>query len=229
MQTKTKALLGLFLVGIAPTISVIASFGTGDGVIGKIAWTSTKLWMFGLPLLWHLKVDKKPLSWSRPIQGGFKEAMFIGGVFSVIMIGAWILFGIDKVDSASLRNAVQPFGLTNVFVYIAAASFWILINSVLEEFVFRWFIVEKLSHLSSSKNTIIILSALIFVLHHFFALWFLGFPIGLNLLACFGLFVGGCSFSWLYIKFESIWIPYITHALCDIVVFSIGYWIIFIA
>ena len=70
-------------------------------------------------------------------------------------------------------------------------------------------------------------SAFVFVLHHFFALWFLGFSLSANLLACFGLFVGGAAFSWLYVRYRSIWIPYITHALCDVVVFGVGYFLLF--
>ena len=73
----------------------------------------------------------------------------------------------------------------------------------------------------------IFLSAGIFVLHHFFALHFLGFALTANLLACLGLFVGGATFSWLYVRYRSIWIPYITHAICDVVVFGIGWMLIF--
>jgi membrane protease YdiL (CAAX protease family) len=48
-----------------------------------------------------------------------------------------------------------------------------------------------------------------------------------NLLASLGLFVGGVAFSWQYVRYRSIWIPYITHAMCDVVVFGIGYVLLF--
>ena len=51
MNDKQKAILGLVLVGLAPTASVVSSFGTGDGILGQIAWVTSKLWVFGLPLL----------------------------------------------------------------------------------------------------------------------------------------------------------------------------------
>jgi hypothetical protein len=62
--SRRTSLLALVLVGIAPTFSIFASFGSGDGAFGQIAWFTSKLWMLGLPLFWLLYVDKKPLSWS---------------------------------------------------------------------------------------------------------------------------------------------------------------------
>jgi membrane protease YdiL (CAAX protease family) len=117
--------------------------------------------------------------------------------------------------------------LTNVNTYIAAAIFWTVGNSVLEEYVFRWFIVEKGEAVFGQGWTAILVSAGFFVLHHTIALWFLGFSMSANLLASLGLFVGGVAFSWQYVRYRSIWVPYITHAMCDVVVFGIGYVLLF--
>ena len=227
MNDRNKALLGLFLVGIAPTVSILASFGTGEGLLGQISWFTSKLWMLGLPLIWRLKVDNLPISWSKPQNGGFTEAIIIGGIFAIIMLAAWIFFGIDNVDPTEFRTALEPFGLTIASTYIAAAMFWTFGNSVLEEYVFRWFIVEKAEVMIEGIWKTVFLSSSIFVMHHFFALYFLGFPLWLNLLACFGLFVGGSVFSWQYIRYRSIWVPFVTHAICDVVVFGVGFWILF--
>jgi len=227
MDNRNKALLGLFLVGIAPTVSILLSFGTSGGLLGQISWFISKLWMLGLPLFWRLKVDKLPISWSKPQNGGFKEALIIGVVFAIIMIAAWLVFGINNIDSTEFKTSLEPVGLTVASTYIAGALFWIFGNSVLEEYVFRWFIVEKAEVVINGLWKTVFLSAGIFVIHHFIALFFLGFPLWINLLACLGLFVGGSAFSWLYLKYRSIWVPFVTHAICDVVVFGIGYWILF--
>jgi|TARA_B100001996_G_C18664049_1_gene594210 hypothetical protein len=227
MNDKQKAILGLVLVGLAPTASVVSSFGTGDGILGQIAWFTSKLWVFGLPLLWRIKIDKLPVSWSKPENGGFGLAIIFGIVMAAIMMGAWWLFGQDNIDSENFIKTLEPFGLTVWSTYLAGTIFWIFVNSVLEEYVFRWFIVEKAEALIDGLWKTVFLSAGIFVLHHAFALHFLGFPIWLNAIACLGLFIGGSVFSWQYIKYRSIWIPYITHAICDVVVFSVGAIIIF--
>lgn len=224
---QTSPWIPLVLVGLAPTVSIFATFGSGEGLLGQIAWLTSKIWMLGLPLFWLLCIDKRTLSWSPPNKGGLGAGFAVGMVFSLIMILAWFLVGETRVDRATFRSTLEPFGLTVKSTYIAAAVFWTVGNSVLEEYVFRWFIVEKAEILFGPGWTTVSLSAGVFVLHHFFALWFLGFAWEANLLACFGLFVGGAAFSWLYVKYRSIWVPYITHALCDVVVFGIGYVLLF--
>ncbi|MDG1539328.1 MAG: type II CAAX endopeptidase family protein [Candidatus Poseidonia sp.] len=226
-SSRRNSLIALTLVGIAPSISIFASFGSGSGLFGQLAWLTSKVWMLGLPLLWLLYVEKKPLSWSPPRQGGLGVGFAVGMAFSLIMILAWLLVGESRVDRDTFRSTLEPFGLTVQSTYIAAAIFWTVGNSVLEEYVFRWFIVERAEDIFGEGWATISLSAGIFVLHHFFALWFLGFALEANLLACFGLFVGGAAFSWLYMKYRSIWVPYITHALCDVVVFGVGYLLLF--
>ena len=67
----------------------------------------------------------------------------IGFVFSGAMVLAWLLVGDSRLDRAMFRASLEPFGLTDVNTYIAAAVFWTVGNSVLEEYVFRWFLVEK--------------------------------------------------------------------------------------
>lgn len=227
MTQKRLALLALVLVGLAPTASIFASFGTGDGMFGQIAWFASKAWMLGLPLWWHLKVDCKSFSWSPIRQGGVVMSVALGSLFCAVMVLAWIFIGDARVDRSVFKASLEPFGLTDPKTYIAAAVFWTVGNSVLEEYVFRWFLVEKGEVVFGSSWATIFVSAGIFVLHHFFALWFLGFTLFANLLASLGLFVGGVAFSWLYVRYRSIWIPYITHAMCDVVVFAIGYLLLF--
>jgi membrane protease YdiL (CAAX protease family) len=227
VSERRAALLALVLVGLAPTASIFLSFGTGEGLLGKAAWLASKAWMLGLPLWWHLRVDRQALSWSPVRHGGLGTGFLIGAVFSLVMVLAWVFIGRSRLDVDTFRASLEPFGLTDPTTYLAAAVFWTVGNSVLEEYVFRWFLVEKGEVLFGPGWLTIVASAGIFVLHHFFALWFLGFSISANLLACLGLFVGGAAFSWLYVRYRSIWVPYITHAMCDVVVFAVGYAILF--
>jgi len=54
---KQRALIGLLLVSIAPTISVITGFALKAGIIAAFVFIFTKLWIFGLPAYWYLKVE----------------------------------------------------------------------------------------------------------------------------------------------------------------------------
>ncbi|MCH2638081.1 MAG: CPBP family intramembrane metalloprotease [Candidatus Thalassarchaeum sp.] len=221
MDDKRRALIALLLVGLAPTTSILISFGTEGGLFSQIAYILSKIWMVALPLYWYLKIDGGTLSWSKPERGGYGMAIGLGLGMSAIMLAAWLLLG-KGLDDNLLRNAVEPVGLLDARLYIGAVLYWILVNSLLEEYVFRWFLVVKSETVVGTGTPAIILSALFFVLHHTVALAFFGFPWWANLLASSGLFVGGAVFSWLYIRYRSIWIPYIAHAICDVTVFSIG-------
>ena len=179
-----------------------------------------------IPLIWYLKIDKGQLSLSKPKQGGYAVAVGLGSGMSGLILITWFMLG-DKIDGSLLRDAVEPVGLLDVRLYIGGVIYWTVLNSLLEEYVFRWFLVVKSEALVGTGTPAILLSAFIFVIHHTFALLFFGFPWWANLLASVSLFIGGAIFSWLYIRYRSVWMPYIAHAICDIAVFSIGAMIIF--
>ena len=226
MEERRRALLALLLVGAAPTLSTLLSYGVGDGAISQAIFVLTKLWLLCVPLIWFLKVDSGTLSWSKPEKGGYAMSIGLGIAMSIVMLLAWLLLG-DAIDANLLRDALEPVGLLDPKVYLLATIYWILINSILEEYVFRWFLVTKSEILVGTGNPAIILSALIFVVHHTVALAIFGFPWWANLISSIALFVGGAVFSWLYVRYRSVWIPYIAHAICDIVVFGVGAIILF--
>ena len=226
MEERKRALIALFLVGLAPTVSIFISFGTDGGIISQIAYVLSKLWLVVIPLIWYLKIDKGQLSLSKPKQGGYSVAVGLGSGMSALILLTWFMLG-DKIDGSLLRDAVEPVGLLDVRLYIGGVIYWTVLNSLLEEYVFRWFLVVKSEALVGTGTPAILLSASIFVIHHTFALLFFGFPWWANLLASVSLFIGGAIFSWLYIRYRSVWMPYIAHAICDIAVFSIGAMIIF--
>ena len=226
MEERKRALIALFLVGLAPTVSIFISFGTDGGIISQIAYVLSKLWLVVIPLIWYLKIDKGQLSLSKPKQGGYSVAVGLGSGMSALILLTWFMLG-DKIDGSLLRDAVEPVGLLDVRLYIGGVIYWTVFNSLLEEYVFRWFLVVKSEALVGTGTPAILLSAFIFVIHHTFALLFFGFPWWANLLASVSLFIGGAIFSWLYIRYRSVWMPYIAHAICDIAVFSIGAMIIF--
>ena len=226
VEDRRRTILALLLVGMAPTVSTLLSFGVGDGVASQVIFVFTKIWLFAVPLYWFLKIDRGTFSWSKPEQGGYGMAVGLGIGMSVLMVGAWLLLG-KWIDADLLRDALEPVGLLDIRLYVVAAIYWIVINSLLEEYVFRWFLVIKSEALVGPGNRAIILSALIFVVHHTVALAVFGFPWWANLIASVSVFVGGAVFSWLYVRYRSVWIPYIAHAICDIAVFTVGALIIF--
>jgi membrane protease YdiL (CAAX protease family) len=226
MGERRRALLAIILVGAAPTASTLLSYGAGDGSISHIIFLLTKLWLFCVPLIWFLKIDAGTISWSKPEKGGYAMSVGLGLGMSMVVLLAWFLLG-DVIDAKLLSDALEPVGLMDPQVYLLATIYWIVINSLLEEYVFRWFLVTKSELIVGTGTPAIILSAFIFVVHHTVALAIFGFPWWANLLSSIGVFIGGAIFSWLYVRYRSVWIPYIAHAICDVTVFAVGAIILF--
>ena len=221
-QQKNLALLGLILVGIAPTVSVVTGFAFKAGVLAIVVFIFTKVWIFGLPAFWHLRIDKNVFSRSPALNGGWAVSAGLGIVMAVVIMLAYVLLGDTLVSDEDLIEILDPFGLTTPWKLMLAILFWVFINSVLEEFVFRWFITSKIEQLVSGKWLPILLSAGVFTLHHAIALAFFIDPLG-NFLASLGVFIGGVIFSWIYIEYRSIWVAWVAHAIADVAVFAIAW------
>jgi membrane protease YdiL (CAAX protease family) len=221
-QQKNLALLGLILVGIAPTVSVVTGFAFKAGLLAIVVFIFTKVWIFGLPAFWHLRIDKNVFSRSPALNGGWAVSAGLGIVMAVVIMLAYVLLGDTLVSNDDLIEILDPFGLTTPWKLMLAILFWVFINSVLEEFVFRWFITSKIEQLVSGKWLPILFSAGVFTLHHTIALAFFIDPLG-NFLASLGVFIGGVIFSWIYIEYRSIWVAWVAHAIADVAVFAIAW------
>ena len=145
---------------------------------------------------------------------------------SLIIVITWFLSN-ETLDIDGMVDILQSKGLDNINLYILGMFYWIFINSLLEEYVFRWFITTKSSELFRSDVIGIIFSAAMFTLHHAIALHLFGFIWWQTIIACFGLLSAAAIWSWLYVRFRSIWVCWLSHAICDVAVFGIGYTILF--
>ena len=219
---KRRALIGLALVGLAPTVSVVTGFALKAGMIAAVVFVLTKMWMFGLPAYWYTKVEGGKRSYSMPEHGGWMVSTLLGIGMVVVIALAYFLLGDLVLRDEDLYEILDPFGLTVPWKLALGILFWIFINSVLEEYVFRWFITSKLEQLIGGKWLPILLSAGIFTLHHTIALAFFIDPLG-NALASLGVFIGGVIFSWIYVQYRSVWVAWVAHAIADVAIFAIAW------
>lgn len=219
-KNHQKTWLALFLVIPLPTFSILYSLEISQGLSGNLVFLLSKILLITIPLYWYFRLEEKEFSWS-PVKN--KNDLWVGLGFGIGMsaaIGiAWLIFG-EFIDQAALRELLEGNGLTNPLIYIGVTIYWIFGNSLLEEFVFRWFIFEKFEVNLGSKSALY-LSAAAFTLHHSIAMLYM-FPISLMILASIGVFIGGLLWSWLYLRYRSIWVVFLSHAIVDIMMFSIG-------
>jgi len=227
MEERYKSLLPILLVGFIPSISVIFGIKIIENELhSQIFFVICKLWIFIIPTVWFFYVEKNIFSRELPSRKGLEMGTATGLIMSIIIILTWIVFE-DSINLEEMIDTLNSKGLSNVNLYVMGMIYWIFINSLLEEYVFRWFITTKASVLFGNDSYAIFFSALMFTLHHSLALHFFGFIWWQTIIASFGLLSAAAIWSWLYLQYRSIWVCWLSHAICDVVVFSIGYQILF--
>jgi membrane protease YdiL (CAAX protease family) len=146
-------------------------------------------------------------------------------VISGFVLGAAVLMGQNFIDGDFFREMMTQAGLNRKTVYVGAMLYWVFVNSILEEYVWRWFVVRQFSSLLKPTGAIM-LSALGFTLHHILAMQvYFSWP--LTLACSFFIFIGGTWWSWMFLRYKTIWPGWVSHALVDIAVFGYGYLLIF--
>ena len=227
MTSIQNSVIPLALVAFVPTISILFTLTYNDDEFtSQIFFIICKLWILLAPAYWYLRVEKNSPSMSLPSRDGMAVGGISGIIMSIIIIVMWLLFG-DTLDTDSMISELESTGLTKIRMYIAGMIYWIFLNSLLEEYVFRWFVTIKSIELLGSENRAIIFSAILFTLHHAIALHYFGFVWWQIAMACFGLLSASAIWSWLYVRYRSVWVCWFSHAICDVAVFGLGYLIIF--
>lgn len=225
MESGDRSLLALLLLAPVPTLGIAAVLLWLPGPIGRALFVAAKIWLLVLPVAWHLTVDSAPLSWSPPRQGGLGIGFAIGLVTAAVIAAAYLVVAGPGIDPTLLRRRVADMGLSSRRAFLAGALFWIFVNSVVEEYVFRWFVQSRCERLMRRVPAILTAAAL-FTAHHVVALATYFDP-GVTVLASAGVFVGGATWGWLYDRYRSIWPGWIAHAVADVAVFTCGWLLLF--
>lgn len=243
--------LALVLLIAAPTIGVVTSMFIAPGtVIGITTQALAKVWILVLPLVWILWIARPRktegmLGLLRPpaFRGRGVVAGLVTGILTlIVIIGAWELVAKSMVDPAVFAEKIASVGLNTPLKYLAFAAALTLINALLEEYVWRWFVFERFrdflrGFLNKPKGTTgltaalitpaaVALAALGFMLHHTIAMSLYFDPLT-NALASLGVFIGGVTWSIIYLKYKNIYAGYISHIFADIALFYVGYQIAF--
>lgn len=226
---RLLALLALILFAPAPTVGVLLALSSQQGKTGAFLWAMAKIWLFVLPAFWYLFIQKQKVSLSPPRKGGVGVGLLVGVLMFFVIWLAFCFLGERAISPDEIRLRAQQFGLNKPFVYLLASLYWILINSLLEEYIFRFFLYRQIEIVLGKWQLLaVLLAGLLFTVHHSVVLSAY-LPAFQNLLASLGVFSAGVIWSAMYARYRSIWIPFISHLWADIGVFSVGAYLIFIA
>lgn len=224
-ETRAQSLAGILIAGPAPSLGILAGLHLWPGPTGNALYMAGKATLYLTPLVWWLWVRRARFPLRRPPPGSLREGLVVGLALAALIVGAFLLVGRAMTDPAPLRAAAIKSGFDTPGSYLVMAACICLINALLEEYAFRWFLYGRCRALLG-RGAGAVLGALLFTAHHVLVLMaYFEWPI--VLLGSFGVFVGGLVWQWLYEKRGSIWPAYVSHVLVDVALLSIGAWMLF--
>ena len=152
-----------------------------------------------------------------------------GSALSLGILVTWQLLARDpamQTIARAVEQRIAVFGLDDPARYLAFALFLSLLHSGLEEYYWRWFLLGGLRARTTAPRAGL-LSALAFTSHHVVIV--AGFvPTdrwSLVLLGSFGVLVAGVVWSWQYLRDGGVLSPWVSHALVDGAVLTLGWWL----
>ena len=229
-SSRSRALWLLLIVAIAPSLGTLAALWWWKGTVGGIVYASCKIVLYGVPLVVAWRTISKAQV-SNGIRSGLRRGPLLAGfgtgllIFGVVLVG-WFGFLQDRLDTTALMDVVEANGLRSPGRYIAMALWMSFGNALAEEFVFRWFVDSRLEGLGVPLVLAVPLSALIFTAHHVLVLAAY-FGVLETIIFSLGVFAGGVLWSLMLRRWGSLLPVWISHALVDLVIFLVGWTMLF--
>ncbi|MEG4090325.1 CPBP family intramembrane glutamic endopeptidase [Microcoleus sp. Pol12B4] len=225
MGDRKKALLALTLLVPAASIGIIAGLYIAPESWGQTLSVLCQVWLLIFPIAWSVFVDRKKLSFSLPKRQEWLAGSIWGIFMFAVIVGIYSLFGQQWIDPVVAKEKAHQLGITSRNIYLIVEAYFVLVNSLIEEFTWRWFVCKECQILIPGTKAIF-LSSLFFTIHHIFVIaaysdW------QAVLLGSLAVFTAGIIWSQSYLTYRSLWPSYISHAIADFALASIGWKILF--
>lgn len=226
-SSRLVAILSLLVLIPAPSLGVLAYMvWLPDSVAGTVLFFLAKGWILLVPLLVYGFVYRRPITAFRFQRAGIWTGFGLGLLMSLIVVASYLWLGERLIDAAAVQALMSEVGLDQRGPYILMVVYWTSLNSLLEEYVWRWFVVQQALKLMSALPAVLF-TALAFTLHHIVSTQlYVGWE-AVSLMST-GVFLASAIWSWCFVRFRTIWPGYISHAIVDMAIFAVGYHVIFL-
>lgn len=222
---RTNAAIALVLIILSASVGLATRLYVPNP-LGHIIFVITRICLLLLPIAWFLIVDRGHLRWQRPSMRDMKAGLVIGVTMAGGIIGAYSAVGTRWLNPSTVQTAAQNVGLASPMAYLAFSIYFTVINAFVEEYIWRWFVYRKWAVLVQPQ-TAVWLAALCFTLHHIIALYgYTGNGL-VTIVGSTGVFVAGAVWSWCFLRYQSLWVGYISHALADLAIALVGWHLLF--
>jgi membrane protease YdiL (CAAX protease family) len=223
-RVVTIAVVALALLVPTPTVGVLAAMWWWPGAAGQSIYLLSKVWIVALPVWWLLRRDRARPAWRFPPPITMAMGGLQGALLAAVIVGTYGLLG-SWIDEDLFRAAAARTGLDSPARYLAFGAYLCLVNALIEEIVWRWFVFRRCEALVAGARAVL-LSALFFTAHHVVALA-AQVPWPATVLGSAGVFAGGAAWSWCYVRYRSVWPGYVSHVIADVAILWIGWRLLF--
>ena len=224
-QARTRAVIALAAIVPAPTLALLAAlYVWPDTGLGQLVYAFLKIWLVAVPVGWVVLVERRRPGIPRPSARGMTAGIVTGVLIFAVIVSAYLLFG-HWIDTDAMAQQIEAVGLGTAPVFLLAALYWCTVNSILEEYVWRWFVFTRCEALMP-RVAAVVAAGFFFTVHHVIALAFY-FDWRVTVLGSIGVFIGGTTWSWLYLQWRNIYAAYVSHVFADIAIFGIAWYLVF--
>lgn len=197
-----------------------------ESAAGYTLYAFSKVLLLALPLFWHWRVDGGAWRVNRCSRRGMAEGLASGLLMFAVIWAFGLLAANRLVDVGDLSARLAATGFHSLPFFLLAGLYWSTVNAVLEEMVWRWFVLRQIRGLSVAPRPAALLSAAAFTLHHLVVVraW-ADWPETLLLNA--GVFAAGWVWARLTLRHRSVLPACLSHILADLGLVSLGVYLFF--
>jgi uncharacterized protein len=222
---KNRAVLALFLIVPASSIGAGMSAIIAPGIFGQIVAIGCGIWMICLPILWVKFVDRQQPRFLLARRDGLAIGIGLGLLMFVTIIASFFLVGRDLLDISDIRSRVAQMQMNVPLMVFGFGTFQTLVNSFIEEYVWRWFVYQKCEQLGS-KQLAVYLSALFFTLHHIILLVAYTSDWRSIAIGTLAVFIAGVIWAKCFQTYRSLLPSYLSHAAADFALQILSWYIL---
>jgi uncharacterized protein len=211
---RSRALISLLAIVPVSSIAAIMSTWIFPGIIGQSIAVGCGMWLLLFPILWQLFVDRQKIKFTRNSPQSIWIGIVLGlGMFGIIIASYWFV-GRNWMDLAEIRARIDRLHLNIPMMVWGFGTFQTLVNSAVEEYVWRWFVLQKCEVLFD--RSAVWISAIFFTLHH--VILTLAYTQDLRLIISMTLavFIAGVIWAQCFAKYRSILPSYLSHLAADL-------------
>jgi uncharacterized protein len=212
--SRHQSILALLFIVPITSIGVIMSAFVAPGAIGQGIAIICGLWLILLPILWHRLVERQSLN-LKLSQDGCLTGIVLGVLmFGIIFCSYWFV-GRFLLNIADIRSRTQQMGMNIPLMVYGFGTFQTLVNSLIEEYVWRWFVLRHCQILWPQRWAIL-MSAGFFTIHHVFLLLAYCDNLWLVLVGSIVVFIAGVLWAVCMRVYKSLLPSYLSHLAADL-------------